>query len=168
MKLDFEHLLPTNFSATARVWIYQSSRIFSLSEALQVEAAIEAFIEGWQSHGTPVKGFGTLFYGQFLVLMADEEATGVSGCSTDSSVRMIKSLEIEHQVSLFDRTTLAFVIKDKVQLIPMNQLSYALENGFVQAETLFFDNTVLTKKDLVNGWIKPIKDSWIAKRFTIS
>lgn len=168
MKLEFAHLLPSDFSGHSRVWIYQSSRIFSLSEALDLEKSIQDFVQGWQSHGSPVKGFGTLFYGQFIVLMADEEATGVSGCSTDSSVRMIKSLEIKHQVSLFDRTSLAFVIKDKVQLIPLNQLSYALENGFVHPDTLFFDNTVLTKKDLVNGWIKPVKDSWIAKRFSFS
>ena len=79
---------------------------------------LDDFISDWKSHGTPVKGFGTLFFGQFIVLMADEEQTGVSGCSTDSSVRLIKTLEELFKIDLFDRTSLAFVIKEKIQLLP--------------------------------------------------
>jgi len=39
---------------------------------------------------TPVKGAAYLFFGQFIILMADERVSGISGCSTDSSVRLIK------------------------------------------------------------------------------
>jgi hypothetical protein len=35
--------------------------------------------------------------------MADETATGVSGCSTDSSVRLIKEIEKIFGVNMFDR-----------------------------------------------------------------
>jgi hypothetical protein len=55
------------------------------------------------------KRAGYLFFGQFIILMADEKATGVSGCSTDSSVRLIKDIEQRFGVNMFDRTTLAFV-----------------------------------------------------------
>ena len=167
MNLAYKHLVPSDFSDSSRVWIYQSLRIFSLSEALQIENKINAFTSGWQSHGIPVKGFGTLFFGQFIILMADETATGVSGCSTDSSVRLIKSIQDEYQVNLFDRTTLAFHIKEKIQLIPMNQLEYALENGFLQPDTVYVDNSIQTKSELINEWLKPLKDSWIGKRFSI-
>jgi len=167
MNFTYKHLIPESFSDSSRVWIYQSPRIFSLSEALQIEKSIDEFISGWQSHGTPVKGFGTLFFGQFILLMADEEVTTVSGCSTDSSVRLIKSMEEIHHVNLFDRTTLAFCVKDKIQLIPMNQLDYALENGFIQPDTLFLDNSVQHKFALMNEWFKPVKDSWIGRRYAI-
>lgn len=90
MNLNFRHLLPEDFAPDSRIWIYQSSRLFSVPEALQVETLLDDFAQGWKSHGTPVKGFGTLLFGQFAILMADERATGVSGCSTDSSVRLIK------------------------------------------------------------------------------
>jgi hypothetical protein len=68
---------------------------------------------------------------------------------------------------LFDRTSLAFVIKDKIQLLPMSQLEYAMENGFIQPETLFFDNSVQNKFTLQNEWIKPVNKSWIARRFPV-
>jgi hypothetical protein len=110
-----------------------------------------------------VDAFGTLFFGQFVVLMSDD-ATSVSGCSTDSSVRFIKDLGKKFSVDFFDRTTLAFLIQDKIQLLPLNQLAYAVENNFINPETLYFNNLVLTKDQLEKGWIIPIKDSWLAQR----
>ena len=165
MNLEYKSLLPESFSDDSRVWIYQSSRLFTLSEALHIEEVLENFVKGWNSHGTPVKGFATLFFGQFIILMADETATGVSGCSTDSSVRLIKEIENMFHVSLFDRQTLAFVKNEKVQLIPMNQLNYAVENGFIDGNTLYFNNTILDKKGLKENWLIEAKDSWLGKRY---
>lgn len=167
--MDFDILqhIPEDFNNNSRVWIYQSSRLFLMSEAFELEDQFKHFIETWNSHGTPVKGYANLFFGRFIVLMADESATHVSGCSTDSSVRLIKSIEAKYSVSLFDRQSLAFIVKDKIECIPLSQLSYALENGFVNGDTLYFNNTVLTKKELVENWIIPIKNSWL-NRYLIS
>lgn len=164
MNLNYSHLLPENFHPSSRVWIYQSSRLFTMSEALEMEEMLEAFVNDWKTHGTPVKGYGNLFFGQFVVLMADETAAGVSGCSTDSSVRVIKQIEERFKVSMFDRQHLAFVIKDKVQLLPLAQLGYAVENGFIDENTLYFNNLAATKEELLNKWIIPTKDSWLAAR----
>jgi len=167
MNLSYQHLIPQEFSSKSRVWIYQSSRIFTLSEALTIEKILEDFTADWKSHGTPVKGFGTLFFGQFIILMADEEVTGVSGCSTDSSVRLIKALEEEYKVSMFDRMTLAFYINEKVQLLPFSQINYAVEKAFINKDTLFFDNTILTKAELLEKWITPVSASWLGKRIQL-
>ncbi len=164
MNLNYHHLVPGEFHEDSRVWIYQSDRLFSLGEALDIEQMLEQFAAGWQSHGDPVKGFGTLFFGQFIVLMADESATGVSGCSTDSSVRLIKQIEEKFRVNMFNRQLLAFVIKDKVQLLPLSQVNYAVENGFINGDTLYFNNTVLTKKELLENWIIPIHKSWLKNK----
>lgn len=165
MNTSHIELLPTDFAGDSRVWIYQASRLFTLSEALAIEEMLENFVKGWASHGTPVKGYGNLFYGQFVVLMADESATGVSGCSTDSSVRLIKEIEQQFGVAMFDRLNLAFLVKDKVQMVPMAQVPYALENGFLNGESLYFNNTVQTKDELMHKWIIPMKDSWLRTKF---
>jgi hypothetical protein len=164
MNFEYKHLLDENFSADSRVWIYQSSRLFTMSEAFEVEDLLNAFTAKWLSHGTPVKGAGYLFFGQFIILMADEKATGVSGCSTDSSVRLIKDIEQKFSVNLFDRTTLAFIVKDKIQLLPLSQLQYALDNAFISADTIYFNNLVQTKEELENKWMIPLKESWLAKK----
>ena len=165
MNAHHTDLLPADFAADSRVWIYQSPRLFLLSEALAIEEMLESFVREWRSHSTPVKGYANLFYGQFIVLMADENATGVSGCSTDSSVRLIKEIEQRFGIPLFDRLMLAFRIKDAVQMIPLSQVPYAIENGFIGADTLYFNNTAATKAELETRWLIPLKDSWLASRY---
>ncbi len=167
MNLEYKYLLDGSFDPGSRVWIYQSGRTFTMSEALEIEAMLEDFTTQWNSHGTPVKGSAHLFFGQFVILMADETATGVSGCSTDSSVRLIKDIEQRFAVNMFDRLSLAFVIKDKVQLLPMPQLQYAVDNGFIDMDTLYFNNLVLTKQELEDKWIVPVKDSWLSKKIAV-
>ncbi|MGZ8539902.1 MAG: hypothetical protein ACXWV6_04595 [Chitinophagaceae bacterium] len=167
MKLDYVYLLDGNFSPDSRVWIYQAHRVFSLQEALDVEEMLNEFASQWKSHGTPVKGAGYLFFGQFIILMADETATGVSGCSTDSSVRLVKDIEQKFHVNMFDRMTLAFAVKDKIQLLPLAQLQYAADNGFIDGDTLYFNNLVETKKQLEDKWIIPVKESWLKNRLKL-
>ncbi len=163
--MDIKEHLPENFADNSRVWIYQSSRLFFISEALEIEPMLAGFVKQWNSHGIPVKGFANLFYGRFVVLIADENATGVSGCSTDSSVRLVKDIEAKFNVNMFDRQMLTFLIKEKVEQLPLSQLSYAIENNFINAETLYFDNTVLTKKALEDSWITPVKNTWLVAKF---
>lgn len=165
MNLAYKHLLNNNYHPDSRVWVYQANRVFSLSEALEIEAMLETFTSQWKSHGTPVKGEAHLFFGQFVILLADETATGVSGCSTDSSVRLIKDIEQQFGVSMFDRTSLAFVVKDKIQVLPMSQLQYAADNGFITADTIYVNNLVQTKGELEEQWLVPVQSSWLGKKY---
>jgi hypothetical protein len=63
-----------------------------------------------------------------------------------------------------DRTTLAFLIKDKIQLLPLSQLTYAIDHGFIGPATLYFNNLVSTLQELKQDWILPAGRSWLAKR----
>ncbi len=167
MKLEYKHLLPDNFSPLSKVWVYQSSRLFTLHEALEIESLLNKFSSEWRSHGEEVFAYCNLFFGRFIVLMADETHTTVGGCSTDSSVRFVKELGQKFNVDFFNRTNLAFLTNDKIQVIPMSQLHYALENYFINPDTLYFNNLVATKEQLENNWIVPVKNSWIASRLSL-
>ncbi len=165
--MDIKEHLPEDFADNSRVWIYQSSRLFFINEALEMEPTLNDFVKKWNSHGTPVKGYANLFFGRFIILIADENATGVSGCSTDSSVRLIKEIEKKFSVNMFDRQMLSFFIKDKVEQLPLSQINYAIENNFITPDTLIFDNTVLTKKALEESWITPVHNTWLATKFPL-
>jgi hypothetical protein len=168
MTQDLEQLLPADFHPASRVWIYQSNRPFSEQEVLEIDEQLHHFTSQWLAHGAPVKGWGKLLFNQVVVIIADESATMVSGCSTDSSVRIIKSFENQYKVNFFDRLLLAFIVKDKLQLLPMAQLPYALEKGFIDENTVYLNNTVLTKQDLEQNWLVPLKNSWLAKKLSIA
>ena len=161
MNFSFKHLLPADFNDNSRVWIYQSSRIFSNDEALHIKDMLHDLVANWKSHGAPVKGYANLFFSQFIILIADEAATGVSGCSIDSSVRILQQIEQRFKVEMFNWESLAFLVNDKVQVIPRQQFNYALENNFITPQTLFFNNVVASKKELEEKWIIPVKESWL-------
>ncbi len=167
MTVDLKKILPEEFHPLSKTWIYQSNRTLSMPELFQTEELLEAFTNSWTSHGKPVKGFATILYGQFIVIMADESQTVVGGCSTDSSVHIIKQIETMHKVQMFNRELLAFWIKDKVQSIPMAQVAYALENGILNKDTLYFNNLVSNKAAMEKDWLQPISESWLAKKYKI-
>ena len=162
MTFEYKHLLPGDFSPSSRVWIYQASRPFTPSEALALSPMLESFAGAWTSHGAAVKGYGRLLLDQFIVLMAD---TGISGCSTDSSVRLIKEAEQRFGISLFDRQALAFVVNDEIRLIPLSDVDHAIKQGIIDADTIYFNNIVPSKEELERQWMIPVGESWLAKRF---
>ncbi len=165
MNLQFQHHIPDHFNMDSRVWIYQSNRAFTIEETINIEGMLSNFTANWQSHSAQVKGFGNVFFGHFIILMADETASGVSGCSTDSSVRLIKNIEQDYGVEMFNRQNLAFIIHERIQLIPLADIGIALETNMINENTLYFNNTVLHKKDLIEKWIIPVKESWLNQKF---
>lgn len=168
MDLNYKEKIPENFDDNSKVWIYQSNRMFTNTEENSIKVMLDNFVQSWNSHGEKVKGFASLFFGQFIVFIADETAAGVSGCSTDSSVRIIKEIEKTFAVALFNRQELAFVIDDKLALIDLPTINKAVQQNQINAETLYFNNTVLTKKELENNWVIPIKKSWLLNRLNLS
>jgi hypothetical protein len=59
---------------------------------------------------------------------------------------------------------LAFIIQERIQLLPLAELNRSIEKNFITPDTMYFNNTILTKKELLNNWIIPVKESWLAKR----
>ncbi|MBH2003520.1 MAG: hypothetical protein I8H66_02420 [Sphingobacteriia bacterium] len=161
MDLQYQQHIPAGFHDNSKVWIYQSSRLFSISEALELEKILNDFISNWESHGSLIKGYASLFFGQFIVLMADDSSARLCGSSADKSIRLIKEIEQKFNVDLLNRQSLGFIVKDKVEILPLNQLNYALENGFIDADTLYFNNLVTNKNMLLNDWLVPLKNSWL-------
>jgi hypothetical protein len=161
-------IIPADFSDESRVWIYQSGRRFTEQQQLEIDEQLHQFYSQWTTHGAPVKGWAKLVYGQFIVVLADETGSNVSGCSTDGMVRIIKSIERQYDTNLFDRLTLTFLVKGAPQMLPLGQVQYAIDKGYINGDTLLFNNTVATKGELFSNWLIPLKDSWLAGRIQLS
>jgi len=164
--LKYTQHLPSNFHSDSRVWIYQCNRQFTATETSEIDNILGEFCGQWTSHGAKVKGFGKVLFDKFIILMADETASGVSGCSTDSSVRLIKEIESRFGVSLFERENLAFFTDGSITQIHLKELEKAFHEGIINPESLYFNNTILTKKELETNWIIPMKISWLKNRIT--
>lgn len=164
---ELQQIIPAGFADNSRVWIYQSSRPFNEQEAREIEEQLHHFYSQWLAHGASVKGWAGLLFGRFVVLMADETHVPVSGCSTDGSVRVIKSIERQYMVDLFDRMSITFLVKGKPEMLPLNQVQYAIDKGFIDGDTLLFNNLAADKKALLEQWLQPLKDSWLKARIML-
>jgi len=165
---NIAQLLPPGFAPDSRVWVYQSSRPFSEQEEKEIKEQLYHFYAQWQAHGVPVKGWAGLLFRRFIVMMADETEVGVSGCSTDSSVRVIKSIERQYEVNMFDRLSITFLVKGQPEVLPLNQVQYAIDKGFINGRTLLFNNLVSTQQELLNNWLQPLEDSWLKTRVSFA
>jgi len=165
---ELDALLPEGFAANARVWVYQSSRAFIEKEETEVNEQLQQFYTQWQSHGEPVKGWAKLLFRQFIVVIADETEVMVGGCSTDSSVRVVKSIERQYDVNFFDRMMLTFLVNGKAQMLPYEQVQYALDKGYINNDTPVFNNIVTNKAELLENWLVPLSKSWLATRVSFN
>jgi DNA phosphorothioation-dependent restriction protein DptG len=152
-----KNLLPSN----SRVWVYQSVRQLNPEEAREVDQRIRQFVSNWTSHKEGVVGDGTLLYDRFVVLMADEEHTGVSGCSLDSSIHFVKAIEKEFETNFFDRWNIAYKKDGQVLSCNLNEFGRLLEEGEINDDTIVFNNLVQSKKDFESKWQIPYKESWL-------
>ncbi len=160
--------IPAGFPEHSKVWVYQSNRAFIEKEEAEVNEQLHHFYANWQTHGAPVTGWAGLLFRQFVVVIADESDEAVSGCSTDSSVRVIKSLERQYDVNFFDRLMITFLVKGKAEMLPFAQVQYAIDKGYLTEDTLLFNNIVTNKKELLENWLVPLKNSWLAGRVTFA
>lgn len=138
-----------------------------MNEVFELETLLTAFVNEWESHGAPVKGFANLFFGRFIVFIADDTDSKICGRAIDGVARFVKEIETKFQLHLLDRLALAFYIKEKVEILPLSHLNYAIENGFVTKETLYFNNLVQTKQEFETRWIIPAGQSWLATKFSL-
>jgi hypothetical protein len=157
------HILPS----TAKVWIYQANRSFTQEEVWEISDILENFVDQWKSHSRDVAGYGSLYHRRFVVLMADENSCDVSGCSIDSSVKLIRELEQAYDLNFFDRMKVCYKITDAlIGSFPFTQLNEMLEKGKLKEDTIVFNNLVTTKQEFETNWEIPLKDSPFAKFIT--
>jgi len=151
---------------SARIWIYQSSRKFTETEKSTISTTLEAFTHSWVAHGNPLKTSFAILYDQFIVLATDENFNEASGCSIDSSVRVIRQLDQQFSLGLFDRTKIGFLKGEQLEMIPLNELPNALTEGRWKQDSMVFNNVLSTKGQLTNGWIVPANQTWLKRYLT--
>jgi hypothetical protein len=160
MYIPFQQLPPHS-----RIWIYQASRPLTDAEVEALQPILTRFVEEWTTHGQRLQASAQVFHHQFLVIGNDEDVNSPSGCSIDASVRFVKQLEQELNVSFFDRTQLAFLQEGKVIVVALKAIKEEVSAGALTPDTLYFDNTVSTAGQLQQAWPRQAKETWLSRYF---
>lgn len=156
-----------NISEHSRVWIYQSDRILEPAEVNQIQDNLDSFTSQWLAHGQELLAAAEIRYNQFIILSVDEQQTGSTGCSIDKSVYLMKELEQQFNIRLFDRFSLAYRDGESIKTVNRDDFEKLLQARTINSETVVFNNLVLTRKELETNWEVPLKDSWHARVFSL-
>ncbi len=146
----------------AKVWIYQSDREFSDDQLILARKMIHDFLIQWTAHQQELHCYGNIFHRRFLGLFVDENARAyASGCSIDASVKWVEHLGQVLGCDFFDRMTYYYMDEDeRIKKVHHSDMPDYYAQGIIDDQTLFFDNLVKTKKDFLDHWLVPLKDSW--------
>lgn len=149
--------------ASSRVWVYQSNKAFSDEQTQSIQHNLERFVAQWQSHGASVKAWAGVRYNRFVIFVVDEAHEAPSGCSIDSSVAIIKDIEQQMKVDMFDRLNFAYKTSDRlVASADREDFSQLYHSSKINDTTIVFNNLVNNKADLDTKWEVSLGDSWHA------
>ncbi len=166
---------PTNMttyndlSDTSRVWVYQADRNFTEKEEQEINQQISIFVVEWAAHGAALKAYGRVYHNRFVALFVDQSQASASGCSIDSSVKLIRMLEEKYKVDFFDRMSVTYIDEEnQIKSFKIKDVNACLETGAINLETKVFNNLVDTKAKFESEWMQSLKDTWLATKIKVS
>ena len=151
----------------AKIWIYQASKTFNNEQISQLRLKLLDFTNGWTAHNQQLQAGFEIKYNRFIILTVDESQAGASGCSIDKSVHLMKQIEQEFNIDLFDRFNIAWKEGDFVKSASREEFEELIREGIINSETIVFNNLVPTYSAYLNNWEIPFKNSWHSKVFKL-
>jgi len=144
----------------SRVWIYQSNRKLSDDEVTVIKEKVVDFLKEWTAHGQDLEAGFEIKYNRFIVIGLNQENASASGCSIDASVYFIQKLEKEFGIDLLDKMNVTFYNGEFIAHKTLSDFRKMAKAKSVSKNTVVFNNLVNTKKDYLENWEVPAKDSW--------
>ncbi len=160
MYVDF-HLLPDH----SRIWLYQAEQAFSTAAKDVIASTLKNFCEGWNTHGKLMPTSFLIIDDQILILAVDESGLGASGCSIDSSVRVLRELEDSLGINLTDQGKVSYKTDPgTIRVTPALGVKSKVTTGEINRSTEVVNPQIRSKKELDQLWI-PASKSWLNKYF---
>ncbi|MDX2191138.1 MAG: hypothetical protein SFY32_14855 [Bacteroidota bacterium] len=146
----------------ARLWIFQTNRLITDEEASIIKSSVRNFVDIWMSHGASVTGSFDMLYNRFILIVANENANDVGGCSIDNMVHYLQTLGAGIGIDFMNRD-IAYLIDNQLVSAPINVFKSMLSNGEIDVNTQIFVNNLIRKSDLKYQWKVPVSNSWLSK-----
>lgn len=150
----------------SRIWTYTSNRKLNSRELEVISDKLFTFCEQWNTHGALMPTSFEIRFDQVIILAVDESQLGASGCSIDSSVRLLRDIETELDIDLLNQGKVTFIKSEgDLEVNPILGIKSKVTEGILQAETIVLNPVVKNKADLENNWKIKAKESWLNKFF---
>ena len=153
----------TKLDKKSRIWVFQSKDQLDESTYNLIKKKISVFLENWKSHQKSFESSFIIKYKTFVVIAADETNL-VSGCSIDSLINFVKSIEDEFEINLLDKLDVKYKIGNYINTANLNEFKKICENIGINDELIVFNNLVKNIDEFEKNWEVDIRKSW-HKRF---
>lgn len=159
MKIEESSVVEAN---DYRVIIYPASRPFTTKEAKIITEKLYDFLATWAAHGKALSSSFKIEKNQFIIICVDEEKEAVSGCSIDSLGKIMKDIDQEYELGLFDRMKASFVENGEVKTLKLLDFKTKIRNGEISQEIDVFDFSKNTYLEFIGNFLLPFDRSWAA------
>lgn len=159
MKIEESNVVETN---DYRVIIYPASRPFTTKEAKTITERLFDFLATWAAHGKPLSSSFKIERNQFIVICVDEEKEMASGCSIDSLGKVMREIDEEYQLGLFDRMKASYMENGEVKTLKLQEFKSKLRSGELSKDIEVFDFSKNTYLDFLSHFLLPLDKSWAA------
>jgi hypothetical protein len=157
-----------NLPDEARLWIFNTDMPLDDQQIAQADTALGRFLEQWTAHRIDVPSGFEIREKRFILIGADTRTTGTAGCSIDSMMAFMRSLQQELGVTIIDAPDVCYRDETGVQCVSRNRFTELSTAEEVTTDTTVFDNTVTSVRDLREGhWEKPARASWHGRAFDL-
>jgi len=154
-----------NIPDDSRVWIYQSNRDFTDLDIKIIKNKTTFFIDNWKAHGNDLQASYLIKERRFLVIAVNEKFNPIGGCSIDYSLQLVNDISNTINLDLLDRLLVNYRSENKIKSISLRDLKNKIKNRSFSPETIIFNTTVKTKKELSSDFELKISSSWLSKFF---
>ncbi|HEX9162104.1 MAG TPA: hypothetical protein VF980_10400 [Thermoanaerobaculia bacterium] len=143
-------------SDEAYIWIFGISPALDEAGTATLLRRVDAFLDNWAAHGTPIESARDLREGSLLIIAA-ESTSERSGCSIDRLFGTLRQLEDELHVKILDPNRVFFRHGDG-RVDAMSRAEFR-EKG--DPHTVVFDTTAQTLSEVRGGsWERRAELSW--------
>lgn len=157
MKIEESNIVETN---DYRVIIYPASRPFTPRESKAITEKLYDFLATWAAHGKPLSSSFKIEKNQFIVVCVDEEKEMASGCSIDELGGIMRALDQEYELGLFDRMKASFVENGEVKTMKLQDFRNGLKEGSISRDIEVFDFSKNTYVAFLSDFLLPLSRSW--------
>ncbi|AYO56770.1 hypothetical protein CO230_00620 [Chryseobacterium sp. 6424] len=157
MKIEESNIVETN---DYRVIIYPASRPFTAKESKVITEKLYDFLSTWAAHGKPLSSSFKIEKNQFIVVCVDEEKEVASGCSIDALGAIMREIEQEFSLGLFDRMKASFVENGEVKTMKLQDFKKGLKSGKIPKNIEVFDFSKNTYIAFLSDFLLPLNRSW--------
>src|SRR5690606_9221657 len=153
------------FASMERIWIYQTDRDLTAAENVKVLDILKLFTADWKTHGRTIAAKAEVRHEWCLIGIVGDSIAPPAGCSRDKAVYLLKEIEQETGLNLFDRLQVAYRKGDQIVVASRHEFEELVASGEITEDTIVFNNLVTSYPELETHWEVPVKESWHAKVF---